>query len=68
MPTRSSTSRTNDGTPANNIDKLFALAGYQNLAAVKADHTVGTSDFLPGSYVDALGLLGDIDSALQKRS
>lgn len=57
----------NDGSPANNIDKLFALAGYQGLPAVKADHVVGTADFLPGSYSDALGLLDDIRSALQKQ-
>ncbi|WP_162940181.1 ABC transporter substrate-binding protein [Gryllotalpicola protaetiae] len=56
----------NDGTPANDIDKLFALQGYQNLPAVKAGHTVGTPDFLPGSYSDALGLLGSITDALKK--
>ncbi|GAA4170696.1 ABC transporter substrate-binding protein [Gryllotalpicola koreensis] len=56
----------NDGTPANNIDKLFALQGYQNLPAVKAGHTVGTADFLPGSYSDGLGLLGSITDALKK--
>lgn len=57
----------NDGSPANNIDKLFALAGYQDLAAVKAGHTVGTPDFLPGSYSDALGVLDDVRTALKKQ-
>lgn len=57
----------NDGTPANNIDKLFALAGYQDLAAVKAGHTVGTPDFLPGSYSDALGVVDSIAAALKKQ-
>jgi iron complex transport system substrate-binding protein len=56
----------NDGTPANDIDKLFALQGYQNLPAVKAGDTVGTADFLPGSYSDALGMLGSITDALKK--
>lgn len=58
----------NDGSPANNIDKLFALAGYKDLPAVKAGHVVGTADFLPGSYSDAMGLLDDIRSALKKQS
>lgn len=56
----------NDGSPANNIDKLFALAGYKDLAAVKSGHTVGTPDFLPGSYSDVLGLLDSITGALAK--
>ncbi len=56
----------NDGSPANNIDKLFALQSYQNLPAVKAGHTVGTPDFLPGSYSDAIGLLSSITKALAK--
>ncbi|GIT79065.1 iron siderophore-binding protein [Leifsonia sp. LS1] len=55
----------NDGTPANNIDKLFALPGYQSLPAVTAGHAVGTPDFLPGSYSDGLGLLDSIEKALK---
>ncbi|HEY0248615.1 MAG TPA: ABC transporter substrate-binding protein [Gryllotalpicola sp.] len=56
----------NDGTPANNINKLFALQSYQNLPAVESGHVVGTADFLPGSYSDGLGLLASITDALKK--
>lgn len=55
----------NDGTPANNIDKLFALQSYQDLAAVSGGHAVGTPDFLPGSYSDALGVIDAIEKNLK---
>jgi iron complex transport system substrate-binding protein len=55
----------NDGSPANNIDKLFALPGYQSLAAVTGGHAIGTPDFLPGSYSDGLGLLDSIEKTLK---
>ena len=56
----------NDGTPANNIDKLFALQSYQQLTAVKDGMAVGTPDFLPGSYSDAEGIIHDVVAALKK--
>lgn len=56
----------NDGTPANNIDKLFALQSYTALPAVKAGHVVGTADFLPGSYSDAIGVLDSVKAELAK--
>ncbi len=55
----------NDGSPANNIDKLFALPGYQSLSAVTGGHAVGTPDFLPGSFSDGLGLLDSIEKNLK---
>ncbi|WP_349862329.1 ABC transporter substrate-binding protein [Leifsonia sp. WHRI 6310E] len=55
----------NDGTPANNIDKLFALQSYRDLAAVSGGHAVGTPDFLPGSYSDALGVIDAIEKNLK---
>ncbi|WP_025156793.1 ABC transporter substrate-binding protein [Leifsonia aquatica] len=55
----------NDGTPANNIDKLFALQSYQDLPAVAGGHAVGTPDFLPGSYSDALGVIDAIEKNLK---
>jgi iron complex transport system substrate-binding protein len=56
----------NDGTPANNIDKLFALQSYQQLPAVTSGMAVGTPDFLPGSYSDATGIVLDVEKALKK--
>jgi iron complex transport system substrate-binding protein len=56
----------NDGTPANNIDKLFSLQSYQQLTAVKNGMAVGTPDFLPGSYSDAEGIVHDVEAALKK--
>ncbi|WP_187976300.1 ABC transporter substrate-binding protein [Mycetocola sp. JXN-3] len=56
----------NDGTPANNIAKLFALPGYQELPAVKAGLSIGTQDFLSGSYSDSLGIIDSIESTLKK--
>jgi iron complex transport system substrate-binding protein len=58
----------NDGSPANDIDQLFALQAYQSLPAVVAGNTVGTSDFLLGSYADANGALDSIVEVLKKRS
>ncbi|MFF2051797.1 ABC transporter substrate-binding protein [Leifsonia sp. NPDC058194] len=55
----------NDGTPANNIDKLFALQSYQDLPAVSGGHAVGTPDFLPGSYSDALGVIDAVEKNLK---
>jgi iron complex transport system substrate-binding protein len=54
----------NDGSPANNIDKLFALPAFKKLAGAQKGHLIGTSDFLPGSYSDAIGLVGSIRDAL----
>ncbi|RLP77944.1 hypothetical protein D9V32_01020 [Mycetocola tolaasinivorans] len=56
----------NDGTPANNIEKLFALPGYQELPAVKAGLSIGTQDFLSGSYSDSLGIIDSIETVLKK--
>jgi iron complex transport system substrate-binding protein len=56
----------NDRTPANNIDKLFALQSYQQLPAVTSGMAVGTPDFLPGSYSDAAGIVQDVEAALKK--
>ncbi len=56
----------NDGSPANNIDQLFALPGWKGLPAVQSDSVVGTPDFLAGSYQDFLGLLGSIEDFLAK--
>ncbi len=58
----------NDGSPANNIDKLFALQSYQQLKAVTSGMAVGTPDFLPGSYSDARGIVTSIAAALKKAS
>jgi iron complex transport system substrate-binding protein len=55
-----------DGSPANNIDKLFALPAWKRLPAVQSDSVVGTPDFLAGSYQDFLGLLGSIEDYLAK--
>ncbi|WP_223691941.1 ABC transporter substrate-binding protein [Leifsonia poae] len=54
----------NDGTPANNIDKLFALQSFKQLKAATADRVVPTTDFLPGSYSDGIGVLDVIEKAL----
>jgi iron complex transport system substrate-binding protein len=56
----------NDGTPANNIDKLFSLQSYRQLTAATTGMAVGTPDFLPGSYSDAEGIIGDVEAALKK--
>ncbi|MFJ9376538.1 ABC transporter substrate-binding protein [Streptomyces sp. NPDC101455] len=55
----------NDGSPANNIQKLFALQAFKNLPVTKSHHLVGTSDFLPGSYSDAIGVLDSLEKALR---
>lgn len=55
----------NDGTPASNIDELFALKSYQDLPAVAAGHEVGTSDVLLGSCSDALGAFDAIEKNLK---
>ncbi|MEU6497251.1 ABC transporter substrate-binding protein [Streptomyces sp. NPDC046984] len=54
----------NDGSPANNIQKLFALQSFKELPAVKKKQVVGTADFLPGSYMDALGMIDSVHKAL----
>lgn len=54
----------NDGSPANNIDQLFALPAWKSLPAVTSGGLVGTSDFLAGSYSDFLGLLQTIEDHL----
>ncbi|MFJ2608578.1 ABC transporter substrate-binding protein [Streptomyces sp. NPDC091279] len=54
----------NDGSPANNIQKLFDLKAFKELPAAKDKHLVGTSDFLPGSYSDAMGVIADVEKAL----
>ncbi|MFJ2158510.1 ABC transporter substrate-binding protein [Streptomyces sp. NPDC087856] len=56
----------NDGSPANNIQKLFALQAFKDLPVAKSGHLVGTSDFLPGSYSDAIGVVDSLAKALQK--
>jgi iron complex transport system substrate-binding protein len=58
----------NDGSPANSIDKLFALDSWKRLPAVTTGMAIGTPDFLPGSYSDADGMLGDIEAALKARA
>lgn len=55
----------NDGTPANNIQNLFDLQAYKQLPAVTAGHVIGTSDFLTGSYADAIGVLDAIEQVLK---
>ena len=55
----------NDGSPANNIDKLFALPTFQKLPGAQKGHLIGTSDFLPGSYSDAIGLIDSIRDGLK---
>ena len=54
----------NDGSPANNIQKLFALQAFNELPVAKSRHLVGTSDFLPGSYSDAIGVVDSLAKAL----
>ncbi|MFJ8059199.1 ABC transporter substrate-binding protein [Streptomyces sp. NPDC096142] len=56
----------NDGSPANNIQKLFALQAFKNLPVARSQHLVGTSDFLPGSYSDAIGVVDSLAKALEK--
>ncbi|WP_018570024.1 MULTISPECIES: ABC transporter substrate-binding protein [unclassified Streptomyces] len=58
----------NDGSPANNIQKLFDLRSFKELPAAKNHRVVGTADFLPGSYSDALGVVDTIADALAKQS
>lgn len=53
----------NDGSPANNIQKLFALQAFKDLPVTKSLHLVGTSDFLPGSYSDAIGVIDSLEKA-----
>lgn len=57
----------NDGSPANHISKLFALQTFKELPAAKADAVVGTADFLPGSYSDAMGVIDSVTQALAKQ-
>ncbi|MEW2164830.1 ABC transporter substrate-binding protein [Streptomyces sp. NPDC007084] len=57
----------NDGSPANNIQKLFGLKTFKSLPAAKNGHLVGTADFLPGSYRDALGVVDSIETALKAK-
>ncbi|MFJ3826273.1 ABC transporter substrate-binding protein [Streptomyces nodosus] len=54
----------NDGSPANNIQKLFALQAFKELPAAKKKQVAGTADFLPGSYEDALGVIDSVHKAL----
>ncbi|MEU9971427.1 ABC transporter substrate-binding protein [Streptomyces sp. NPDC051014] len=54
----------NDGSPANDIQKLFALDSFKRLPAAKDGHVVGTPDFLPGSYRDAMGVVDSVEAAL----
>lgn len=56
----------NDGSAANKLANLQKLASYKTLPAVRAGHTLGTSDFLAGSYADALGALASIEKLLAK--
>ncbi|MFK0138522.1 ABC transporter substrate-binding protein [Streptomyces murinus] len=55
----------NDGSPANDIQKLFALRTFKELPAAKKHRVVGTPDFLPGSYSDAMGVVDSIENALR---
>ncbi|MER7971065.1 ABC transporter substrate-binding protein [Streptomyces sp. NPDC096080] len=55
----------NDGSPANNIQKLFDLEAFKRLPVAKDKHLVGTSDFLPGSYSDATGVVDSVAKALE---
>ncbi len=55
-----------DGTPNNQGPQLFAQAGFQNLAAVRAGRTVPIPDFLPGGYGDALAILDELVAGLKK--
>ncbi|MEU4085033.1 ABC transporter substrate-binding protein [Streptomyces aureus] len=57
----------NDGSPANDIQKLFALKTFKSLPAAKDGHLVGTADFLPGSYRDAMGVVDSIEAALKQK-
>lgn len=58
----------NDGSPANDIQKLFALDTFKALPAAKKHAVIGTADFLPGSYMDALGVIDSVESALRKQA
>lgn len=55
----------NDGSPANDIQKLFALRAFKELPAARNHRVVGTADFLPGSYNDAIGVVDAIEKALK---
>ncbi|MFJ2513055.1 ABC transporter substrate-binding protein [Streptomyces griseoviridis] len=54
----------NDGSPANHIQKLFDLEAFKRLPVAKDNHLVGTSDFLPGSYSDATGVVDSVAKML----
>ncbi|MEU5792649.1 ABC transporter substrate-binding protein [Streptomyces sp. NPDC047813] len=58
----------NDGSPANDIQKLFALRTFKELPAAKKHQVVGTPDFLPGSYSDAMGVVDSIEKGLRGQS
>nr|WP_145487392.1 MULTISPECIES: ABC transporter substrate-binding protein [Streptomyces] len=58
----------NDGSPANDIQKLFALRTFKELPAAQKHQVVGTPDFLPGSYSDAMGVVDSIENALRGQS
>ncbi|MYU02644.1 ABC transporter substrate-binding protein [Streptomyces sp. SID8366] len=58
----------NDGSPANDIQKLFALRTFKELPAAKKHRVVGTPDFLPGSYSDAMGVVDSIEKGLRGQS
>ncbi|MFJ6539852.1 ABC transporter substrate-binding protein [Streptomyces sp. NPDC091385] len=55
----------NDGSPANKIGKLFALDTFKRLPSAKNHRLIGTADFLPGSYQDALGVIDSVEQALK---
>ncbi|MFI6542486.1 hypothetical protein ACIBO9_04510 [Streptomyces prunicolor] len=50
--------------PANNIQKLFALQAFKDFPVTKSHHAVGASDFLPGCYSDAIGVIDSLERAL----
>ncbi|CAL2073068.1 protein of unknown function [Streptomyces murinus] len=53
----------NDGSPADDIQELFALRRFKELPAAKKHRVVGTPDFLPGSYSDAMGVVDSVENA-----
>ncbi|MFD8612347.1 hypothetical protein [Streptomyces sp. NPDC059631] len=56
-----------DGSPADDIQKLFDLRSSKELPAAKNHRATGTADFLPGSC-DAPGVVDTVADALAQQS
>jgi iron complex transport system substrate-binding protein len=57
---------TGDGRPANLGPALVAQRGFRRLPAVRGDRLVPFTEFLPGSYGDALAALDELEAGLKR--